>query len=79
MLKILFHKKRDPRNKLSQEQLQKVIVACYNLDAFREFLFRSGFLKQAGVPANKRRKLKNDDEALLRFGVEFLQKVLYAP
>jgi Fe-S-cluster containining protein len=78
MLKVLFHKKRDPRKKLSQEQVQKVIVACYNLDAFRDFLFRSKFLKQAGVTADKRRKLKNDEEALLRFGFEFLQKVLFS-
>jgi len=78
MLKLLFHKKRDRRVPLSPGQVQKVILACYNPDAFRTFLFRSGFLKQAGVPAGRRRKLRENDEALLRFGFEFLEKVLFA-
>jgi len=78
MLKLLFHPKRDRGRSLTPEQVQKVILACYNPDAFRTFLFRSGFLKQAGVPAHRRRKLRENDEALLRFGFEFLEKVLFA-
>jgi len=78
MLKVLFHGKRARGGKLSREQVQKVIVACYNPDVFRDFLFRSGFLKQARVPAARRRRIRGDDEALLAFGFEFLEKVLYS-
>ncbi len=77
MLGVLFHKKRDPKKKLDTEQLQKVIVACYNLDVFREFLFRSGFLDQAGITGKARSRLRKDNEKLLRFGYDFLEKVLY--
>ncbi len=78
MLKLLFHKKRDRRVPLTPPQVQKMILACYNPDAFRTFLFRSGFLKQAGVPAGRRRKIRENDETLLRFGFEFLERVLFA-
>jgi uncharacterized protein len=78
MLGVLFHKKRDPAKKLGEEQVKKVMVACYSVDVFREFLFGSGFLKQAGVPPSRRRRLREDDEELLRFGFEFLRKVLFA-
>jgi len=78
MLEVLFHPRRVPGRRLSPEQVRKVIVACYNADAFRSFLFGSGFLKQAGVPSARRRKIRSDDEALLSFGFEFLERVLYA-
>jgi Fe-S-cluster containining protein len=77
MLGVLFHKKRDPAKKLGEEEVKKVMVACYNLDVFRESLFRSGFLKQAGISLSWRRRLREDDEELLRFGFEFLGKVLF--
>jgi Fe-S-cluster containining protein len=78
MLGVRFHRKRDPGKKLGEEQVKKVMVACYNLDAFREFLFGSGFLKHAGISPGRRRKLRDDDPELLRFGFEFLGKVLFA-
>ena len=45
MLDIVFHPKKDRKKPLDARQLQKVMVACYNLDVFREFVFNTGFLK----------------------------------
>jgi Fe-S-cluster containining protein len=43
MLDIVFHKKRDRERPLEQHQIQKVMVACYNLDVFRDFVFNTRF------------------------------------
>ena len=48
-------------------------MAAYNMDAFREFLFGSSFLKRYRIKPDLRRKLKNSDLALLLFGFEWIQ------
>jgi len=78
MLEILFHPRRDPSTPLSESQQQKVMVACYNLDTFREFVFETPFLSQFQVDDNTVQRVKTDDAALLTLGFAFLKKALYA-
>ena len=78
MLHILFHSDRNPQVPLSETQQQKVMVGCYNLDIFREFVFETPFLKQFEVDLDTAHRLKTDNEALLNLGIAFLKKTLYA-
>ncbi len=48
-------------------------MAAYNLDRFREFLFGSSFFKRYAVKPDLKRKLRKNDEALLRFGFEWIK------
>ncbi|MBW2708273.1 MAG: YkgJ family cysteine cluster protein [Deltaproteobacteria bacterium] len=78
MLDILFHPRRDPSTPIAESQQQKVMVACYNLDMFRKFVFETPFLKQFQVDDGTAQRIKTDDAALLIQGFAFLKNALYA-
>ncbi len=78
MLNILFHPRRNPEAPIKESQQQKVMVACYNLDLFREFVFETPFLKQFGIDENTALKVKTSDTALLDLGFSYLKTALYA-
>ncbi len=78
MLGILFHPRRNPSTPIKESQQQKVMVACYNLDLFREFVFETPFLKQFGVDENTALSVKADDVALLDLGFAYLKIALFA-
>jgi hypothetical protein len=48
-------------------------MVCYDIDRFRQFLFESTFFKRFDVPEERKEKIKNDDEELIRFGFEWLR------
>lgn len=54
-----------------------VMMATYNLDAFREFIFESTFLERFALPVERVETLRTDDEALLSFGLEWLEFGLF--
>ncbi len=78
MLEILFHPERDRLVPLNEGQQQKVMVACYNIDIFREFVFHTEFLTRFRVDGVTREQIRKDDEALLRLGMSYLKKVLFS-
>lgn len=52
-------------------------MASYNLDRFRDFIFRSRFLEAFAVPRPLIRQLAEDDTALMTFGFRWLRFSLY--
>jgi Fe-S-cluster containining protein len=52
-------------------------MATYNMDAFRNFVFESSFLKRYRVKMDRIRKIKKDDAALLRFGFEWVKMAVW--
>ncbi len=52
-------------------------MATYNIDAFREFVLGSSFLKRYKVKADARIRLKSDDVALLRLGMAWVKLFLF--
>ncbi|MBW1780810.1 MAG: YkgJ family cysteine cluster protein [Deltaproteobacteria bacterium] len=78
MLGLLFHPKRDRSRCLDQRQQQKVMVACYNIDLFREFVFKTGFLDQYGIGTETRDMVSEDDTALLTLGFAYLDQSLFS-
>ncbi len=55
---------------------QMAFMACYNIDGFRRFVEENRFFDQFKIESSQRRILAGDDEALLKFGFEWLKHVL---
>ena len=77
MLGLLFHPNRDGSKHLGQRQQQKVMVACYNIDIFREFVFKTGFLHQHEIDSETRNTIAENDMALLTLGFTYLDGTLF--
>jgi len=78
MLDIVFHSKRDRKKPLDEGQLQKVMVACYNLDVFCEFVFKTRFLAMYEVDEETTSKIKQNETALLDLGIAYLRQTLFS-
>jgi Fe-S-cluster containining protein len=49
-----------------------VFMAAYNIDEFRDFVFKSSFLKRYKVKKNIQQKIKINDESMLRFAFDWI-------
>ena len=65
-------------NKLDQGKAQLLFRACYDLDAFRKFIFESRFFDIYDVEKEVIEKIKNDDEELLNFGYRWVNFSLFS-
>lgn len=52
-------------------------MATYNIDRFREFVFQSSFLKRYKVKTVVLKKIKADDEELIKFGFDWVKLFLW--
>jgi Fe-S-cluster containining protein len=52
-------------------------MACYNLDAFRKFVFESSFLKRYKLKPKFLKKIRRDDLTLLELGFEWVRFFLW--
>lgn len=77
MLYLLFHPERKQKEPLSERQLQKIMIACYNLDIFRKFVFETKFFNSYFVDEHTRTLIKNDDFELLKLGFTYLRTSLF--
>jgi Fe-S-cluster containining protein len=78
MLHLLFHPERGKDRALSDGQIQKIIVACYNLDVFRDFVFGTSFLDVFAVDAETRTRIGEEDYELLMLGFAYLRTTLFS-
>ena len=62
---------------LSPEKIEMFFLACYNLDSFRDFLFKSTFFDKFEVDDETRKKIEEDDVELMKFGYEWLRLALF--
>ncbi len=62
---------------LPPEKVDMFFTAAYNIDKFRDFVFKSSFLEKFDVDADRVAKIKDDDVELLKFGFEWLRFSLY--
>ncbi|MCG8640142.1 MAG: YkgJ family cysteine cluster protein [Desulfobacterales bacterium] len=74
---IVRKKSLPPSMKLSEESKQMFFLACYNIDKFREFVFKSTFLQRYDLPAEQVEEIKKDDVKLLQFGFEWLKNTFF--
>ena len=59
--------------KLTAQSKRMFFLVSYNLDQFREFVFESTFLKRYDVDAETVERVRQDDLALLDFGLKWLK------
>ncbi len=77
MLGLLFHPARKRGKPLDESQLRRIIVACYNVDVFREFVFKTRFLESYHIDEKTRSAIEKDDTELLALGFAYLRAALF--
>ncbi len=50
-------------------------MACYNIDAFRRFLFESRFFEIFDLDEKTKQSLRDNDEEILLFGFRYLKYI----
>ncbi len=78
MLHLLFHPRRSRDRALNEKQLRKIFVSLYNLDVFREFIFKTNFMDVFPVDTQTRSLIEKDDEQLLKLGFSYLRIDLFS-
>ncbi len=63
---------------LDPKRMQMFHTACFDLDAFRSFVFESSFLHRFEVEDDVVEAIEHDDEALMRFAFRWLRFALFA-
>jgi uncharacterized protein len=59
---------------VENEQIQQMIfMALYDMDTFRKFVFDSSFLDKFEIDELRLKRLRRDDEELLRLGFEWVE------
>jgi Fe-S-cluster containining protein len=74
---IITHKGQPTSSEAVAQKLQMFFMASYNLDQFRQFVFKSTFLKRFPIPEDTVKKLEEDDEELLRLAFQWLKFILF--
>jgi Fe-S-cluster containining protein len=77
LMELYVLKARGKAVELGPQHLQMFVMSCYNLEKFRDFVFKSGFLSKFQVEASLVDKLKADDTALLEFAFRWLRFALF--
>ncbi len=52
-------------------------MAAYNTDDFKDFVFKSSFLKRYKVSSAHKKKMKQDETELLKFGFEWIKLFIW--
>jgi hypothetical protein len=60
-----------------ENRLKMFVMASYNLDRFREFVFQSKFLTKVKLDPQEVENIKQDDEKLLNLAMKWLKFVLF--
>lgn len=63
--------------KLNDRQLQMYYTACYNLDGFRDFVFKSSFRHRFDIAQDVLDCLRTDDLSLMNFASNWLKFSLF--
>jgi hypothetical protein len=75
---LIFLKTKLRPQGLSLKEGQMFFMACYNLDVFREFVFKSSFLDRFDIPPKRVKKCKKEDKVLLQLAFDWLKFALFA-
>jgi len=74
---VTLHPRLAQGMELGPKQMEMYFMATYELDRFRRFIFESRFLECYEVAQAYADRLREDDEELLRFGLNWLRFVLF--
>ena len=75
---LIVRKRSFPPNiKLADQSKKIFFMVSYNIDQFKAFIFKSSFLNRYDVDLETIEAIKNDEIALLQFGMQWLKWVLF--
>ena len=75
---LLVRKRSFPKNVMLTEQSKKMFfLVSYNIDKFREFVFETSFLERYDIKEKAMEKIKEDELALLEFGIKWLKWLFF--
>ena len=77
LMDIISLKNRSGRTRLTHEENELFYLACYDLDRFRNLVFEERFWETRVVEKEIINLLEEDDVALMRFGIEWIQDRLF--
>jgi Fe-S-cluster containining protein len=77
LMDIISLKNRSGRRRLTHRENELFYLACYDLDRFRDLVFEKRLLEVTPVKEKVIRALKEDDVALMRFGIEWIKDKLF--
>ncbi len=61
----------------NQHQISLFIMVSYDLDTFQHFVANSSLLKKFGIEKKTADLINNDQQELLKFGLDWLQFALF--
>jgi uncharacterized protein len=76
-LEIITSQKTLGPKKDAQQKTQMFFMASYNLDKFREFIFKSRFFERFEVESGLKSRLASDDVELMKFSFDWLKFSLF--
>jgi Fe-S-cluster containining protein len=75
---LVVRKRSFPPNlQLTEQTKQMFFLVSYNIDKFRDFVFKSSFLDRYEVDEDTLNKIKDDEIALLEFGLKWVKWLLF--
>jgi uncharacterized protein len=74
---LALHEFFEKGGMLSPKKMHMLFTACYDLDAFRDFVFGSTLLQRIEIDDDLVEELRYDDEGLLRFAFLWLRFSLF--
>ncbi|MFH1438660.1 MAG: YkgJ family cysteine cluster protein [Pseudomonadota bacterium] len=75
---LTLHRYFSEGNNLSPDKVEMFFTACYHLDRFKDFLFKSSFFDKFDVDDETRDRIGKDDVELMKFGNRWLRFALFA-
>lgn len=75
---LLVRKRSFPKNiNLTQKAKDMFFMASYNIDKFRDFVFKSSFLQRYEVDDDTVQKIREDEIELLKFSGKWLKGIFF--
>jgi uncharacterized protein len=74
---LTLHDFWDGDRTLTQQQADMFYMACYDLDRFRRFVFESRFLQLFEIDEARIEALRDDDQDLLDFAMQWLRFTIF--
>ena len=77
LMELISLKSRKGSETLNPQHIQMYMMSCFNIEKFRDFIFKSAFLQKFEVEEETVSSITNDDEELLRFAFLWLKFALF--
>jgi uncharacterized protein len=77
LMELYVRRNRARRVTLGPQHVQMFVMACYNTERFRDFIFKSRFLDKFLLEPDLVESIRTDDTALLEFAFRWLEFALF--